>query len=62
MKKLIKFKGLKLYIAGKLNGKMKKSKYSYQLDRYGSKTFKNKTLNFYFLPLYTRFGVFSIKL
>ena len=61
-KKVIKFKGLNLSIFGKLNGKMKHSKFYYRLGKFGVSTFLNEKIIYYFLPLYTKFGIFSIKL
>jgi hypothetical protein len=59
-KKLINFKGFKIYISGKLNGKMKRSKYGYKMGEIWLNTFNNK-INYYYLPLYTKFGIFSLK-
>ena len=59
--KLINFYGFKLHISGKLNGKMRKSKYFYKIGKMLLNTFKTK-LQFYFLPLYTKYGIFSIKI
>lgn len=59
-KKLINFKGFKIYISGKLNGKMKRSKYGHKIGEIWLNTFNNK-INYYYLPLYTKFGVFSLK-
>ena len=61
-KKVIKFKGLNLCILGKLNGKMKRSKFYYRVGKFGVTTFLNEKIVYYYLPLYTKFGVFSIKL
>lgn len=58
--RLINFYGLKLYLNGKLNGKMRKQKYFYKIGKVLLNTFKTK-LQFYFLPLYTKYGIFSIK-
>ena len=57
---LINFYGFKLHISGKLNGKMRKSKYFYKIGKMLLNTFKTK-LQCYFLPLYTKYGIFSIK-
>lgn len=59
-KKLINFKGFKVYISGKLNGKMKRSKYGYKMGEIWLNTLNNK-INYYYLPLYTKFGIFSLK-
>lgn len=59
-KLLINPKGFKLYISGKLNGKMKRSKYAYKLGEMWISTFQNY-INYFYLPLYTKFGVLSIK-
>jgi hypothetical protein len=59
--KIINFKGLKLFVSGKLNGKMRKMRHSYQIGKFILNTFSNK-INFYYLPLYTRYGVISIKI
>lgn len=61
-KKVIKFKGFNLYILGKLNGKMKRSQFYYRVGKFGLSTFSNEKIVYYYLPLYTKFGVFSIKL
>ena len=61
LKKLINFKGFKIFIAGKLNGKMKKSKYRFKLGETWLNTFNNK-INYYYLPLNTKFGIFSLKI
>jgi len=58
--KLINFYGFKLHISGKLNGKMRKSKYFYKIGKMLLNTFKTK-LQFYCLPLYTKYGIFSVK-
>lgn len=60
VRKLINFKGFKIYISGKLNGKMKRSKYGYKMGEIWLNTFNNK-INYYYLPLYTKFGIFSLK-
>lgn len=57
---LVNFKGFKIYISGKLNGKMKRSKYGYKMGEIWLNTF-NIRINYYYLPLYTKFGVFSLK-
>lgn len=62
IKKIIKFKGFNLSILGKLNGKMKRSKFYYRVGKFGVSTFLNEKIVYYYLPLYTKFGVFSIKL
>ena len=59
--KLINFYGFKLHISGKLNGKMRKSKYFYKIGKMLLNTFETK-LQFYFLPLYSKYGIFSIKI
>jgi hypothetical protein len=57
---IINFKGCKMYISGKLNGKMKRQKYSFKMGDLRINTFKTH-LSFFFLPLYTKYGIFSIK-
>ena len=58
---ILKFKGFQLRVAGKLNGKMRKSKYHYKL---GKTEFQ--VLNIYvaysFFISYTKFGVLSLKI
>ena len=58
---ILKFKGFQLRVAGKLNGKMRKSKYHYKL---GKTEFQ--VLNIYvaysFFLSYTKFGVLSLKI
>jgi len=58
---IIKFKGFQLRVSGKLNGKMRKSKYHYKLGKV-----KLQSLKFYltysFNISYTKFGVLSIKI
>jgi hypothetical protein len=61
LNKLVQMKGFKLYISGKLNGKMKHQKYSYKLGKICLITF-DTLVNFFYLPLYTKFGVLSIKM
>ena len=61
IRKLVNFKGFKIYISGKLNGKMKRSKYGYKMGEIWLNTFNNK-INYYYLPLYTKFGIFSLKI
>jgi hypothetical protein len=57
---VINFFGFKLHIGGKLNGKMRKNKYFYKIGKILLNTFKTH-VQFYFLPLYTKYGIFSIK-
>ena len=59
-KKILGIKGFKLYISGKINGKMRKSKYSYKVGKLLLNTLDFKIKYFYF-PLYTTFGALSIK-
>ena len=58
---IIKFKGFQLRVSGKLNGKMRKSKYHYKLGKV-----KLQSISFYltysFNISYTKFGVLSIKI
>jgi hypothetical protein len=58
---ILKFKGLKLRVAGKLNGKMRKSKYSYQIGKVELQTV-NCYLTYSFSTSYTKFGVISTKI
>ena len=61
LNRLINLKGLKLYISGKLNKKMKSSKYAYKFGEIWLNTL-DTSIRYYYLPLYTKFGVFSIKI
>jgi len=61
LNKTINFKGFKLFISGKLNGKMRKQKYLYKTGKFILNTFSSK-INFNYLPLYTKYGIFSIKI
>jgi small subunit ribosomal protein S3 len=54
------FKGIRIYITGKLNGKMRRKTYSF---KYGSVTLQRITCNLdYFKAIsYTKFGTISVK-
>ena len=58
---ILNFKGLKLYISGKLNGKMKRQKYSYKIGKMLLNTLNFKVY-YTFMPVYTKFGVFSVRI
>ena len=58
--KILNFMGFKFYLSGKLNGKMKRQKYSYKIGKMLLQVINLKIL-YTFFNLYTKFGVFSIK-
>ena len=58
--KILNLKGFKFYLSGKLNGKMKRQKYSYKIRKMLLQTINVRIFYSYF-NLYTTFGVFSIK-
>jgi len=60
LNQFINFYGFKLHLSGKLNGKMRKQKYFHKIGKMLLNTLKTK-LQFYFLPLYTKYGILSIK-
>jgi hypothetical protein len=57
---IIKLKGFQLRIAGKLGGKMRKSKYNYKLGKVQLRSL-NFCLNYSLGLSYTKFGVISVK-
>lgn len=57
----VHFKGFKFYISGKLNGNMKRKKYSYKLGKIRLNSL-NTLVDYFYLPLYTKFGVISLKM
>jgi ribosomal protein S3 len=59
--KIINFKGYKIAICGKLNGKMKRQKYKFKIGKIMLNSF-NCRIDYFYLPLYTKYGVFSIKI
>jgi hypothetical protein len=59
-KKIVNFKGFRLFVSGKLNSKMRRSNFAYQLGSVLLSTLVTP-VSFYFIPLYTKYGVFSIK-
>ena len=61
LNQMINFSGFKLFFSGKINGKMRKQRYFYKLGKILLNTIETK-LQFYFLPLYTKYGIFSIKI
>lgn len=56
----IKFKGFQLRLSGKLNGKMRKSKYHYKLGKVQLQTLKYG-LSYSICNSYTKFGIISVK-
>ena len=59
--KILNFMGFKFYLSGKLNGKMKRQKYSYKIGKMLLQVINFKIM-YSFFNLYTKFGVFSIKI
>jgi len=59
-KQKIKLQGIQLRISGKLNGKMRKSKYHYSIGKVQLQSF-NTFLNYGISYSYTKFGILSIK-
>ena len=56
----IGLRGIQLRIAGKLNGKMRKSKYHYSIGKVQLQTLAT-FLNYDMCVSYTKFGILSIK-
>jgi ribosomal protein S3 len=56
----IKLLGIQLRLSGKLGGKMRKSKYHYQLGKVQLQTLKSK-LSYDLGNSYTKYGVISVK-
>jgi len=52
--------GIQLRVAGKLDGRMRKSKYHYNIGKVQLQTFKT-FLNYSMSISYTKFGIISIK-
>lgn len=59
-KKKINLRGIQLWVSGKLNGKMRKSKYHYTIGKVQLQTLKT-FLNYNLAISYTKFGIISIK-
>lgn len=59
--KIINFKGYKIAICGKLNGKMKRQKYKFKIGKIMLNSLHCR-IDYFYLPLYTKYGVFSIKI
>jgi len=57
---ILNLKGIKIYISGKLNGNMRKRKYSYKIGKILLNTI-NTRVSYFLFPLKTKFGIFSIK-
>jgi len=54
------FKGLRLYVTGKLNGKMRRKTYSFKIGRLMIQQL-NSSLDYFKATSFTKFGTLSIK-
>lgn len=61
MSSILPLSGLKIQVAGRLNGKLRKSRFGYFFGSIKQMTFNNNC-NFVFEPIYTQYGVFSLKI
>jgi ribosomal protein S3 len=58
--KLTLFKSMRVYVTGKLNGKMRRKTYSFKLGKLAAQQI-NSNLDYFKATSFTKFGTFSVK-
>jgi ribosomal protein S3 len=60
LRNTLPLKGIRMWVTGKLGGKMRKSKYSFKVGKVQLQTLKN-ALSYNMALSFTKFGVISVK-